>query len=120
MKVELPFPPSELFPNRMKGRAWASLYKIKGKCRETGFYLTKQEKRNWTWNGGNIKIKLMYVMPDKRLRDIDNCLAASKSLLDGLADALQVNDRFFKPIELNWEYGDKPGKIIVEIEQDDQ
>ena len=120
MIVELPFPPKELFPNRMHGHAWAKLYKLKGGCRETGFYLTKQEKRGWSWKGGNIKLKLMFVMPDKRNRDIDNCLAASKSLLDGMADALQVNDKFFRPIEINWTDGQKPGKLIVEIQQDDQ
>jgi crossover junction endodeoxyribonuclease RusA len=120
VKVELPFPSPQLFPNRMKGKAWASIYKIKGECRETAFYLTKQEKRTWTWNGGNIKLKLTFVMPDKRQRDIDNCLAASKSLLDGMADALQVNDKFFRPIEINWVEGKKPGALIVEIEQDDQ
>jgi len=59
-------------------------------------------------------------MPDKRQRDIDNCLAASKSLLDGMADALQVNDKFFRPIEIDWVEGKKPGALIVEIEQDDQ
>ena len=120
MIVELPFPPKELFPNRMHGHAWAKLYKLKGESRETGFYLTKQEKRGWSWKGGNIKLKLMFVMPDKRNRDIDNCLAASKSLLDGMADALQVNDKFFRPIEINWTDGQKPGKLIVEIQQDDQ
>jgi len=120
LKVELPFPPKELFPNRMHGHAWAKLYKLKGECRETGFYLTKQEKRSWSWNGGTIKLKLTFVMPDKRQRDIDNCLAASKSLLDGMADALQVNDKFFRPIEIDWVEGIKPGSLIVEIEQNDQ
>jgi hypothetical protein len=55
-------------------------------------------------------------MPDKRWRDADNCLAAAKSALDGLADALMVNDRMFQPIEILRVLGEKPGKLIVELE----
>jgi hypothetical protein len=55
-------------------------------------------------------------MPDKRMRDADNCLAAAKAALDGLADALQVNDRNFQPIVVYRELGAKPGKLIVELE----
>jgi crossover junction endodeoxyribonuclease RusA len=39
-------------------------------------------------------------MPDKRHRDADNCLAAAKAGLDGMADALGVNDRHFQPITI--------------------
>ena len=45
---------------------------------------------------GDIHIWIDFYQPDKRHRDEDNMLAAAKSLLDGLADALQVNDKRFK------------------------
>jgi crossover junction endodeoxyribonuclease RusA len=34
--------------------------------------------------------------PDRRARDLDNMLASIKSGLDGLADALEANDRRFR------------------------
>jgi Holliday junction resolvase RusA-like endonuclease len=56
-------------------------------------------------------------MPDKRKRDADNCLAAAKGALDGLADALMVNDQLFQPIMIYRKFGTKPGKLLVEIEE---
>lgn len=43
-----------------------------------------------------VKVSLVFYPPDKRKRDWDNMLAACKSGLDGLADAMGVDDR-------NWE-----------------
>lgn len=43
-------------------------------------------------------VELTFYPPCKRNRDRDNLLAAMKSGLDGLADAMNVNDRRFVPI----------------------
>jgi len=56
-------------------------------------------------------------MPDKRKRDADNCLAAAKGALDGLADALFVNDQLFQPIMIYRVEGKKPGRLIIEIKE---
>ena len=45
---------------------------------------------------GKIDVRLEFVPSDRRPRDLDNCLAAVKSGLDGLADALGVNDSRFR------------------------
>jgi crossover junction endodeoxyribonuclease RusA len=63
----------------------------------------------------NLALTITFVMPDKRLRDTDNCLAAAKAGLDGMADALGINDRQFQPVTIYREYGAKPGKMIVEV-----
>jgi crossover junction endodeoxyribonuclease RusA len=42
-----------------------------------------------------ILLEVTFVEPDKRRRDLDNMLAAIKSGIDGIADALGVNDRRF-------------------------
>lgn len=117
MKIELSFPTSDLFPNRAKGKHWAALYSHKTKERHDAYLLTKQAKNKakWEWNGSEMEIHLTFEMPDKRKRDIDNCLAASKSALDGVAEALGVDDKFFNPICVFREQGEKPGKLIVEI-----
>jgi Holliday junction resolvase RusA-like endonuclease len=48
---------------------------------------------------------------------LSDCLAAAKGALDGLADALFVNDQLFQPILIYRQEGKKPGKLIVEIEE---
>jgi hypothetical protein len=66
--------------------------------------------------GGNIPISLLFMTPDKRKRDADNMLAASKSLLDGVAQALKVDDSRFKPILVDWVHGEpKVGALVVAV-----
>ena len=65
--------------------------------------------------GGDIPVSIVFVAPDKRNRDLDNCLAAAKPQIDGIADALGVNDKRFRPILLNYVAGDKPGAMLVAI-----
>lgn len=116
MKIELGFPPKELFPNRANGVNWAALYKIKNDYRQNSGWLAKHQISNWKHDGQEVFLKLTFVMPDKRYRDLDNCLAASKAGLDGLADALGINDKLFHPIQIMRDQGDKKtAKIIVEI-----
>ena len=98
LRVELDFPPAELFPNRAKGIHWGKLYKLRSDYRETCTWLAKHQLKGWKHQGGNIQLTITFEMPDKRKRDADNCLAAAKGALDGLADALFVNDQFFQPI----------------------
>jgi crossover junction endodeoxyribonuclease RusA len=50
---------------------------------------------------------------DKRHRDYDNLLAASKSMLDGIAHALGVDDSRFGPFFLDVEQG--TGETVVAI-----
>lgn len=116
MKIELDFPPAELFPNRAKGTHWGKLYQVRSNYRESSTWLAKHQITGWTKPEGEIYLKLIFVMPDKRFRDLDNCLAASKAALDGLSDALMVNDKLFHPITVSREVGTrKTAKLIIEI-----
>jgi len=117
LRVELDFPPAELFPNRAKGTHWGRLYKIRSDYREGSTWLAKHQIKGWKHQGGLIKLTITFDMPDKRKRDADNCLAAAKGALDGLADALFVNDQLFQPILIFRVEGKKPGRLIVELEE---
>ncbi len=117
MRIELDFPPAELFPNRAKGTHWGKLYKLRSDYRDSSTWLAKHQINGWKHQGGNIKLTVTFEMPDKRKRDADNCLAAAKGALDGLADALFVNDQLFQPILIYRQEGKKPGKLIVDIEE---
>ena len=46
---------------------------------------------------GKIPLTITFYPPDKRHRDADNMVASIKAGLDGVADALKVNDRRFLP-----------------------
>jgi crossover junction endodeoxyribonuclease RusA len=117
IRVELDFPPAELFPNRAKGTHWGKLYKLRSDYRDSSTWLAKHQLKGWKHTGGNIRLTMTFEMPDKRKRDADNCLAAAKGALDGLADAMFVNDELFQPIMIYRVAGTKPGRLIVEIKE---
>ena len=100
MQIILDFPPADLFPNRSKGKHWAVMHKSKTTYRESSYWATKQQAKGWKHNGEDLHLTLTFLMPDKRHRDADNCLAAAKAGLDGMATALGVNDRHFQPITI--------------------
>ncbi len=60
-------------------------------------------------------LEITFHPPDKRQRDIDNCLSACKGALDGIAIAWKVNDKQFRFVNLD--FGDviKNGAIIITI-----
>lgn len=59
-----------------------------------------------------IAYKVTFYPPDKRHRDDDSMIASFKAARDGIADALGVNDRRFKP-HYFFEEPCKPGRVEV-------
>jgi crossover junction endodeoxyribonuclease RusA len=117
IKVELDFPAPELFPNRSKGKHWATLHKHKTAARDAAFVKTIRLGPPPTFITAELYLIITFEMPDKRHRDVDNCLAAAKSALDGVAIALRVDDSRFNPLIIFRKPGQKPGKMIVEIKE---
>lgn len=115
MKIELPFPPASLSPNRKNGRHWGATHAAKVSYRETCWALALQAARGYVAPDGDIALKVTFVQPDKRHRDRDNLLAASKAALDGVAAALKVDDSRFEPVTVSRVFGTKPGALIVEV-----
>jgi len=116
LRVELDFPAADLFPNRRNGKHWSSVHKAKTEARETAYWMTKACRKP-ILGAGEVELTIIFEMPDKRLRDADNCLAAAKAALDGFAHALDIDDRRFNPLKIYRTPGKKPGKMIVEIEE---
>lgn len=114
--VHLPFPAPELNPNRCKGKHWAATVALRKSAREVAMLLTRQVSRGITFPMGHeVSLKVVFIQPDRRHRDRDNLLAASKPSLDGVADALGINDAQFNPVTVCREYGAKPGSVRIEI-----
>lgn len=115
--ITLPFPPAELNPNRKNGRAWGVTHALKtrylGDCR----VLTLQAMGKWVPPVGKLALEITFVQPDKRRRDMDNLFAAMKSGLDGISQALGVDDQHFDPVTIRREFGTKPGEVRVVIQK---
>jgi Holliday junction resolvase RusA-like endonuclease len=115
MKIELDFPPADLFPNRSAGKHWGAVYATKSAYKEKCWWATAAQAEP-LHNPKAIKLTLTYMMPDGRHRDVDNLLAASKAGLDAMAQVLTVNDKIFEPITVHRVYKCKPAKIVIDLE----
>lgn len=115
--IVLPWPDPRLNPNARTH--WAILAKVKKQARADAFTLTTvaiplKDKRAIAAQEGRIEIEVRFYPPDARLRDDDNAIASFKAARDGIADALGVDDRRFRPAYFFMDPA-KPGKIEVFI-----
>lgn len=115
--IRLPFPDKSLMPNKKNGTHWTKTVYCKESQKIEAYACTldamqKSGPQEWP---ENIPLSLVYMMPDKRHRDLDNLLAASKALIDGMAQAMGVDDKRFKPILVDSVLGPKEGGLIAAV-----
>ncbi len=91
--LTLPWPPKQCSPN-WRGH-WATKAKAVKAYRKLCWALTYDAHIHVVWDG-DIHLHMAFSPPDNRRRDDDNMLASCKSLRDGLADALGVDDSRFR------------------------
>lgn len=116
MKITLPYPPMELMPNKANGKHWAQTSKVKGASKLAAFMLTKSALITQSVViRDTVPLTITFVQSDKRHRDLDGCLSASKAALDGVAEALKINDRQFEPITIKRSYVERGSSTIVEV-----
>ena len=114
--ITLPFPDRRLNPNNSKGKHWASTVALRKAARTGAAALTSAASTGRRFEpSAELALVITFVQPDRRARDRDNLLAACKPMLDGVADALGVNDSQFEPVTIRREYGAKPGAVRLEI-----
>ena len=90
--IVFPWPPKDLSPNARV--YWARKAKAAKSYRRTCFYLAKEAKVTAP-DEGPINLVIEFVPPSRRSYDADNCVAQIKAGLDGLAEAMKINDRRF-------------------------
>lgn len=120
---DLPWPSPKLNPNQSKGMHWAATSALRKKARNDAVWTTKgamlqrllEKLPALDFGKGAIPLTITFIQPDRRARDRDNLLAALKPSLDGVADALGVNDSQFEPVTIRREYGAKPGSVRIEV-----
>jgi crossover junction endodeoxyribonuclease RusA len=96
---------------------WAVRARETKSHRRTAYFLTMVETRDRpasSW-AARIPIRLTFHPPVNRAHDRDNLIANCKAYLDGVADALGVNDNCFDIMPPQILDVAKPGKVIVEI-----
>lgn len=101
VEVNLPFPSKKLSPNARLH--WAAVAKVKKQYRHECFWLTVEHYNAVRANPpvpeeGNLTLEVTFYRPTRRAYDRDNLLARMKSGLDGVADALHINDKRFDPV----------------------
>jgi crossover junction endodeoxyribonuclease RusA len=96
LELTLPWPPSALSPNARHGH-WSSLARAKKSYRwACATTARSQGAKRLSKPPHALSVHLRFVPPDRRHRDDDNCIAAMKAGLDGLADVLGVDDSRFR------------------------
>lgn len=115
IQITLSWPDSKLMPNRRHGKHWASSQPAKVRARQDAYFLAKAAKPA-TIPQGSLPLRIEFHAPDARKRDIDNLLAAHKAALDGIAQALGVDDSRFRPITLDYMKDEnKRGFVRIQI-----
>lgn len=108
--IELPWPPKQLSPNFRSRSHWPRTNAL-AKARGWAKVATMGAKIGPIPDGA-IKVVIGCYPPTAHARDKDNLQASCKAYLDGIADALGVNDARFDPSVVVGEPV-KHGKIVV-------
>lgn len=95
MSLDLPWPGPDLSPNRR--HHWATVARAKKSYRARCAAIARQAGVGCLPPGQTrLTVCLTFFPPDRRPRDLDNMLASMKAGLDGLSDAIGIDDRHWK------------------------
>lgn len=117
MRIELPYPDSRLTPNAKRRSHWRTYQPVARKARIDAAWATLASEGFHDYEApqdGPIPLCITFYPPDARKRDLDGALGAAKHALDGIADALDVNDNRFT-LSLAFGKPEKPGRIEVTL-----
>jgi crossover junction endodeoxyribonuclease RusA len=111
LRVTLPWPDRKLSPNARVH--WAQKSKAVKTYRRTARLLTLSAlSKTPERPQGAVDIDLAFYPPDRRRRDSDNLQASLKAGLDGIADALGIDDHQFR-LSAEMMTDTQPGGAVV-------
>jgi len=120
IKIELPWPDSDLSPNSRVH--WAVKAKAARKAREDGAWCTHKAMMDLSISVDDFfvenceKATLTFHPPIRRKRDDDNAIASMKSYLDGVCDKLGFDDSRLQLQRPIWGEVVKGGKVVLTLE----
>lgn len=113
-EIVLPWPARVLHPN---SRAhWTALAKARRQARVQALLLAREA--GWhlrQWPQGRLHVWIDGYAKDRRRRDHDGFLASLKAHLDGIADAMGVDDSRFVPHPWIKDETSKPPEVRIRI-----
>lgn len=113
-EITLPWPDRKLHPNARTH--WAVKRKATKAAREAGYLAAIiAGARNAEYGPGMLQVWIDGYASDRRRRDADGLLSALKPALDGIADAMGTDDRWFVPHPLIKDEVRKPGEVRIRI-----
>ena len=113
-ELVLPWPPRALHPNSRTH--WAEKAKHAKKVRKDAFLLAKSQCWDKVeWPEGRLHVWIDGYAKDRRGRDHDGFLSSLKSTLDGIADAMGVDDKRFVPHPWIKDEVRKPGEVRIRV-----
>lgn len=89
IELQLPWPPAGLSPNARLH--WSAVAKLKKKCRADAYMIALASEAQ-ALKGCDVSLSLTFHPPTNGAYDLDNALARMKASLDGVADAMGVDD----------------------------
>ena len=96
IEYQLPWPPPELSPNSRIH--WAKKFAAKRKYRSHCDIVVLDQGVKTLDPEADYVLHMTFIPPDKRHYDVDNLIARMKSGLDGLCDALDIDDQRFSSV----------------------
>lgn len=72
---------------------WSKRAKANKTMRRAAYYMAKGA--GLTASGDAVHVKMTFFPPNRQRRDLDGCISSAKAYLDGIADALGVDDSTF-------------------------
>ncbi len=115
MIVEFDWPPKELSPN-WRGH-WSKKAKAAKKYRADCYVLALKAGAGKFFAQKEVSplsLCFTFMPPDNRRYDYDNLVARMKAGLDGLADALSINDNLFRIKAIGFD-SDGTGKVRITV-----
>jgi crossover junction endodeoxyribonuclease RusA len=116
MTVTLGWPSPNLSPNARPH--WAALARAKKAARREGNVegrLAGVFHRDWLDGAKTVAIQVTFIPPNAIRRDADNMLASIKAHLDGIADAIGIDDSRWTWAAPVIAKPEKPGRVVVTI-----
>lgn len=110
-RIELPFPPSSLTPHAKGGwqKKAAATKSYRRLCAQVA---QLQGLRSIT--AERIKARITIHRPNLR-RDYQNCISCLKAGVDGLADVIGIDDRYWEIEFVEGELCRPEGKVVAEV-----
>lgn len=116
ISISLPWPPRSLHPNSRTH--WTRRAKDAKQARLTAAWCAREAgiRSNDPDIPQALKVTAIFMPPNRHKHDLDGCLSALKSSLDGIADVIGIDDSKWQ-IALRKERAVKGGAVRIEISE---